>query len=184
MTSSSHSTDLAFSLVDDDDFTDLFTNECFTSLYNNISFDLLRVLDEKYNIELDVNNSYVISKCHDIPKSNYICMDSFCLQNNDPNIITIFNMNIRSVPTNLQVFNDSVVASHGVKLDIIGLTETRLDSDIMNLYNLPGYNMFSQNRSRYGGGVAIYTSDEYLSTPVCEFSLTEPSIECLGIVYH
>ena len=63
------------------------------------------------------------------------------------------------------------------------INETRLDKSISNVeVNIQGYNLWRQNRCRYGGGVAIYTRD---ILNVREMSLFVPeNIEavCLEII--
>ena len=90
-------------------------------------------------------------------------------------------MNIRSVPRNLQCFVDSVLEHADVKFNILGFTETRLDADLNNLYQLPGYNLFTKCRDRHGGGVAMYISTDLYSTISDEFCRLESFIECLSV---
>ena len=68
-----------------------------------------------------------------------------------------------------------------MKFDVLGFTETRLDGDISPLYTLPEYQMFTTNRNRYDGGVAIYASSKYECTKVKVYYLLEMHIESLGI---
>lgn len=68
-----------------------------------------------------------------------------------------------------------------VKFDILGFTETRLDNDLIKLYQLPGYNLFTKCRDRHGGGVAMYISTDHHSTISDDFCLLESFIECLAV---
>ena len=76
---------------------------------------------------------------------------------------SLFTMNIVSVGSNLQLFEDQVIFLSYIIYDVIGFFETRLDSDISGLYNIPGYAMYSKHRSRHGGGDAVYVSDKHTS---------------------
>ena len=49
---------------------------------------------------------------------------------------TVFDMNIRSAPTNLQVFVDTILINSNVKFDAFDFTETRLDHNLASLYQL------------------------------------------------
>ena len=48
--------------------------------------------------------------------------------------------------------------------DIVCFTETRLTDNIKNLYEIKNYNLFSNQRNRQGGRVAIYIKSFYSST--------------------
>ena len=74
-----------------------------------------------YNGELDANHSRVFSSCQNIPISKYISLDSLYSNGND-NLITLLNMNIRSVPTNLQGFVDTILINSNVKFDVLDFT--------------------------------------------------------------
>ena len=67
----------------------------------------------------------------------------------------IFN-NIRSLPKNFENFkiNNLNLIKH--KVNIIGLCETKLSTDIEGLYQLEDFSLFTNNNSRMKGGVAIY----------------------------
>ena len=89
-------------------------------------------------------------------------------------------MNIRSMSTNFQYFKDTVMID-SVSYDVFGFTETRLDAGISPLYTLPGYVMFTNDRNRYGGGVAVYVSLRYTGCKVDEFNQMETFIESVGV---
>ncbi len=52
--------------------------------------------------------------------------------------LIICSMNIRSIPKNLQYFQDTVLSNTSINFDFHGLTETRLDAHLTSLYELPG----------------------------------------------
>ena len=64
-------------------------------------------------------------------------------------------------------------------IDIIGLSETRLDSEITdNEVKIDGYNIFRRDRNRNGGGVAIYVK-ESLPPPVIK--LKSDTLELISL---
>ena len=64
--------------------------------------------------------------------------------------------------------NELDIILHDNDIDIIGLSETRLDKNVQNCKLLiEGYKIFRNDRDANGGGVAIYVRD----------SIPEPTIE-------
>lgn len=69
--------------------------------------------------------------------------------------------------------------SDNVTYDVVGLTETRLDADILILYALSSYKMFTNDRNRYGGGMAVYVSSRYTGCTVNVYSRMETFFKVL-----
>ena len=174
----SYSSELPFFSIGNDDFLNQMNNNSSLSTF---VFNPLDLIHDKYTSELDVNQSSLFSAYQNIPKTAYAYVDSLNLKNTGTSTFSILNMNIRSIPTNLQIFVDSFLIHAGIKIDVLAFTETRLDHDINKLYQLPGYNMFTKSRNRYGGGVALYFSDYHHSTLIEQFCCVESFIECLGV---
>ena len=128
---------------------------------------------------MDVNRFYINSREARVGGSEYVFLDSPPAHTSD--CITLLFMNIRSIPTNLQCFTDLVIDSQCMIPDVLGFTETRLDSNIAPLYNLSGYNFYNNFRNRNGGGVALYVTSCFHSHLSAGLSLLNPSIECLGV---
>ena len=173
---------LSFNALNDNDLLDLLHNNV-PSLHNfrNLHFDPLIILDEKYNSDLNVNYFFNNLRQMKIPDSNDTSLDSlnFLGSNNFNNL----NLNIRSIPANLQLFTDIVLSQTNIysKLDVLAFTEVRLDQHLVSMYQIPGYNMFTTCRNRYVGGVALYVASKYNATKSEYFSLSNNSIECLGV---
>ena len=168
-----------FASVSDDELLDNYD-------LNNIQrqqpcdiFDPFSIQDSNYNIDLDVNQFYIRSRNVNFPRSENIFLDNFPLRMQN-SVISLLTFNIRSISSNFQYFVDTLLSYH-MHIDVLGLTETRLDADISPLYKLPDYDMFTTNRNRYGGGVVIYISSKYKSSKMSEFSVLEPFLESLGI---
>lgn len=134
---------------------------------------------DSYNSDLSVNNLYTRLSHINFPRSEYIYLDNDSLPDN--NAITILTQNIRSTPTNFQYFTDTVLSNITTKCSVLGFTETRLSSHLTSLYQLPGYNMYTNCRNTHGGGVALYVSNSLHSTPLDEFSKIDTFIECIGV---
>ena len=150
--------------------------------FRKLFFDPLLIFDEKYNNDIDVN--YNFSHNLTIPDTIYTFFDSLKLTNNN-DTLTILSLNIRSIPTNLTLFSDLFLSMSNfvTDLDILCFTETRLDDQIIPLYQLPGYTMFNTCRNRYGGGVAVYICRKYKSklSDIC--SIINIAVECLGVEF-
>lgn len=146
-------------------------NKCF-----NLVFDPLLAGNEIYNKNVDEYDFF----CNIvIPKTEYVYLSNIELASS--NILTILNLNIRSIPKNLQLFVDSVLHNSSIKLNIIGFTEIRLNPSLYSLYKLPGYHMFVNERNVYGGGVAIYVDSVLEATLVEEFTISHDYIETVCI---
>ena len=139
-------------------------------------------MDEKYNSDLDVNYFYKLRHIK-IPDSYYTSLDSLNVLDN--NSFNIFHFNIRSIPANLQLFTDIFLSQSNIysKLDVLGFTETRVEQQLVSMYQIPGYNMFTTCRNRYGGGVALYIASKYKSTLSDDCLLCNDSIQSLGIEF-
>ena len=143
------------------------------------SFDPFSVQDSSYNNDLDVNQFYIRSRNISFHYSEYVYLEniSSLSANSDFNV---FLLNIRSMSTNFQFFKDTVLTDN-ITYDVLGFTETRLDSGISALYTLPTYTMFSNDRNTYGGGVAVYVSNRYTSCKINEYNRMEAYVESLGV---
>lgn len=172
--------ELPFAYLSSDDLISLINSNNFNQSCK--SFDPFTITDDKYNVDLDITQSCLRSRFLNVPRDDYIFLDTFSsLSTDDATTTTLFTMNIRSIPTNFQAFIDLVLTNTFMNLNILGFTETRLDNDLISLYQLPGYKMFNKCRNRNGGGVAIYVSTVYNSCMLIDFTFTEPYMECLGV---
>lgn len=149
----------------------LDSNNGFPDLF----FDTLLTDYDKYN-NVDRYNSF---NTPDIPKTEYVYLSNLSLPSN--NTLSILNLNIRSIPKNLQYFVDNIMHNSSFKLNIIGFTEIRLNPGITSLYNLPGYQLFVNTRNVYGGGVAIYVESELEASLLQELTISFDYIETVCI---
>lgn len=89
-------------------------------------------------------------------------------------------MNIRSLTSNLQTFVDQCLCDN-LKFDAMAFSETRLENNIVSLFNIPGYNLYVNNRDRKGGGVCVYVSNIYNSCVLSDCGIMESYFECVCV---
>ena len=120
---------------------------------------------------------------YNIMKCPYHSCDTFQkLVSSDPCMgnAKIMYTNIRSVPNNLDELITDLGASMN-EIDFCCFTETRLNSDLIQMYNIERCRGNFNCRNRKGGGVAIYTKKEYTVSVMDELSLSQSFIESLFI---
>ena len=169
---------LPFASMDDADFRVLFMQDSISFDLDNMVFDPIRghnlpsFAGEEDDIDAFLTNQGRIT----IPESKYISeINEISVTGSS---LSCMFLNIRSVPHNFNLFK----ATYGNCADILGLAETRLNTDVTQLYqdNLPGYTLFSQARNRNGGGVAMYIRQTFDATRLIELDITEDHIECIA----
>lgn len=151
-----------------------------SDLPSELNFNPITVQDDKYNNELDVNNFYLQLRQLKFPNTEYIFIDDLSLSS-DSCLITLFFMNIRSIPSNMNNVIDMVLSQNLSRFNVLGFAETRLDSDLTALYQLQGYNMFTKCRNRYGGGVALNINSEFCTSVLNNVTFSEPYVECVCV---
>ena len=78
--------------------------------------------------------------------------------------MTLLHLNARSLPAHLEDIQQLVLSRCP---DVLALSETWLDDSISdNEVSLHGYSLHRMDRSRTGGGVAIYVAQHLMSTPL------------------
>ena len=157
----SHLTRTAFSPDDESDYEN--TNRNMRDLdpdYNCITNN--NVLTTKYYLENDFNA---------IIKSNDDYVKGF----------SIMHLNVRSIPKNIDKLN-SYLLSLDIQFSIIGLTETWLKEETLDLYELPEYKSIHLTRpSRKGGGVSLYIHNNYDYVEKPNMNIMTELIECLFV---
>ena len=148
-------------------------------IHSDFEFDPFNIDDCKYNKDLDVNEFYLRNRSTTVPKTEYIFLDNISYLKR--NTLTISNMNIRSIPKNLQCFREFILDISHINFSVLGFTETRLEPHLSSLYGLTGYSLYANSRNTHGGGVALYVSTDYESTVINQFTLSDPSIESIGV---
>ena len=163
---------LPFYLLPNLDFFDLINNNQFNNndINRHSMFTLDQLNDMKFDLGLNDHNRYLNDNDPDlnflnnldpieVNNATYIYDDQ--LQNlselNSSNF-SVMTYNISSLPKNFDYLADVIL--HNSNLDIVGLCETRLSPDIDQLYGLKDYSLYANDRSRNGGGVALYVSNK------------------------
>ena len=91
--------------------------------------------------------------------------------------LSIFHMNIRSTPRNVDAMSDYIYCLN-VDFHLIGISETWLKEDNCGLYDIPRYHCKEIHKPwRVGGGVAIYVSDFVWLIPRVELSVSNDLVE-------
>ena len=85
----------------------------------------------------------------------------------------LLGLQVSQPKTNFQTFVNTVLCNVNSKFNILGYSEIRLRSQLVSLYQFPGYKIFI--------GVALYISDCYHSIAPIEFSKVDTYIECIGV---
>ena len=101
--------------------------------------------------------------------------DVFTNQPNNKHAFTAMHFNIRGLLRNINALRELVdeIQTSGVELDAILLCETYLTENTQALCQINGYNLCTQNRDSRGGGVAIYTKKELMTSRLkdCEINI-------------
>ena len=66
-----------------------------------------------------------------------------------------------------------------LKCDILGLSKTRLSSDIEMLHRVYSFDLCTNNRSILGGGVLFYVRDTFIANKLMNFSLMLEQLEAI-----
>lgn len=136
VTEFSHDSILPFASLNDEQLISILNfdyteNEYFKQLeYVPFAYE-----ENKYNYDLDATEFYISKRLVSIPKTNYISLDELSQLSSDS--LTLANMNIRSIPRNLQYFKDIIMHNSSVSLNVIGFTEVSLDAHHSSLYDIP-----------------------------------------------
>ena len=176
--------ELPFAGLDDVEFKNTFVIEVMpndqyaTMLFNPFIIYEKRGCRGSPNDLIDPETKYNIMKCP------YYSCDTFQkLVSSDPCMgdAKIMYTNIRSVPKNLDELLTDLGASMN-EIDFCCFTETRLNSELIQMYNIERCRGNFNCRNRKGGGVAIYTKKEYTVSVMDELSLSQSSfIESLFV---
>ena len=165
---------LPFSGLNDNDFMGII-GDINLNIDDNVDYtltidDLNRITFKNFSF----NDDFLNDADPDSNHYQYCNIDSSCnyIYENELNTFTdkfdndsllIAGHNISSLPHNFDNFSFIMNDSLKRKIDIIGLCETKLTDDLTNLYNISGYDMFYNNKSRNSGGLILYINDRFNS---------------------
>ena len=142
-------------------FYQLDDEELIECLYD-MSANLKHITEKCYKIEDRVKQLYddksgEILSC----QTNYTTLDKLNdIHQELDKSFSILHMNCRSIRSNFDKITNLLHCSE-FKVKVLGLTETWMDNekDSYDQYNIHGYSVYSINRIKKGGGVALYVND-------------------------
>ena len=98
--------------------------------------------------------------------------------------LSIMFFNIRSFPKNCEEFTHEILP---LKFDILGFSETWLNSGSQNYSHIENYKAYFQSRTglvkKRGGGVALYVGNHLPSQKIDQLTFCLPSIESLFVSF-
>ena len=158
--------------------TILESNELMVDYQDNVSLNLpfCNLTDSKLNAmfgswlyrrhDLDLYNLFQnpdkFDECDPhlmltTPCSEYYSVHNFnkMLVNFEAKSFSILHCNIRSLPKNLSLLEE-ILCSLDYKVEILGITETKLREKSIAIVNIKGYNFYHNDSPTNAGGAALY----------------------------
>ena len=80
------------------------------------------------------------------------------------NLFQFFTCNIRSLSKNLNLLEE-LLCSLDFKLDLLGITETKLGEKSISNVNIKGYKFFHTDSPTNAGGAALYIANTLKAVP-------------------
>ena len=131
----------------------ILQNTTYNHLFE-LDFNPITVQNDKYNSDLDINNFYFQIRQLNLPNREYTFIDELALST-DMYLITLFFLNIPSIPSNLNNVFDTVISHYVSPYD-----------------------------AGTGRVVAlVFTSKIICSSILNNVTFSEPHIECINIEY-
>lgn len=114
--------------------------------------------------------------------SPYICIEQLKKDKSyENNLFSLFHLNIRSIQKNYDELTN-LLSLIKFKYSCIILSETFLNKNNKNLYDLPGYKSFHLLRERQrGGGLSIFVREGVTVSEIPDLRIVNPTIEALGV---
>ena len=120
---------------------------------------------------------------HSSSLCKYYLEDDFnkALTSNTNDSFSLCHLNVRSLQqnfTSMQAF----MASLNIKFTILGITETWLNDNNCNLFNIPNYKFIETHRTtRSGGGVGLYLPENLRYKDRLDLNAFNETLECMFI---
>ena len=127
-----------------------------------------------HEIDPDLQMRMNIPECQIIP-GDELPRHSASLSNN----FTCMALNISSLKENFLSLQINITDHFAPT--VLGLCETKLTNELQDLYNLSGYNMYTNNNMSNKGGVCLFINDRLTVVPRPELSFIRPGIETLFV---
>ena len=178
-------------IIDNTEFSSVIPanvgNELYNKVTNNDIFNPFECNEEIYpteDVDPDTNFFNQYSSLSNL-NSNYYLESGFNkyisgTNGYEGNCMSFIHVNIRSMRANGDSFH-SYLNTLDFKFNCIGITETWLDSDTCEFFNLPGYNMINNCRESRGGGVSILLEQGISYKERKDLWLINDDIECVFV---
>jgi hypothetical protein len=127
-----------------------------------------------HEIDPDMQMRMNIPDCQIIP-GDELHRFSTSLQNN----FSCMSFNVASLKENFLSFQINITDHFAPT--VIGLCETKLTNELQDLYNLPGYNLFTNNNLSNKGGVCLFINNRLTVVPKPELTFIRPGIETIFV---
>ena len=130
-------------------------------------------LDRRHDLDLYdlLSNPNKFDECDpdltlNTPCSGYSSVRSLnkMLVNSDAKSLLILHCNIRSLSKNVNLLEE-LLCSLDSKLDILGITETKLSEKSISNVNIKGYNFFHTDSPTNAGEAALYIANNLKAVP-------------------
>ena len=167
------------------------SHDTYNILQSNKLFNLFDMNEEKGHVkvlenDLDPDTNYFneLMVASNINSNYYLENDFYKYtmnSNGDNDCLSLIHNNIRSTNSNLDNFL-AYLETLSYDFDVIGLSETWLNENNMDLFDIAGYNHIGAPRTyAKGGGVSIYLKDSIPYTRRDDLKFKSDYFECIFI---
>jgi exonuclease III len=139
--------------------------------YNVIDYDSDYDIDSTNGFECTASNYILEEDVHDFFDSKLDVKK---------NCLNLMHINCRSLNANFSKIENFLTISN-VVFSAIAVTETWLNNNNQDIFQIDGYNFFSKNRSnlKTGGGVGLYVNNKFDVELRNDLSVSNDIIECI-----
>ena len=181
--------------IDDDKFHNAISDQHDRFALNmkrleNVIFDPFEINDENMDnplLQSDPDLQYYndVTYIEQAKNCDYYIEETFNQRLTNLNVceecFSVFHLNIRSIPKNLARLQNYLSCLH-TRFKVIGITETWLTIQTVDLYGMEGYQHFASCREKKrGGGLSFYISNELTVKNRDDLHLMTDSAEAMFI---
>ena len=123
-------------------------------LFNIQNFNNINVQnDHLLNVDPNHNHDFQLPKCINVDPNDLL------INQLSATTFSCLSLNISSLKKHFQTLQTEI--TDNICPSLIGLCETKVDSNIEQLYNLAGYNLITNNNQLNKGGLALYIKSKH-----------------------
>ena len=142
-----------------------------------LEFTLPNTLTKSLNsLEVDFSEHFPVANLSNMYRSVDWLQSKLKKQNYCKLGLSVIHLNVRSLPKNKNLIEERIRLLHS-NIDVIGITETKLNSNNCKYIIIKGYNFVNINSSSNAGGVALFINDRFKFTVLPELSTTNDLCE-------